>query len=700
MTRVWSVVHTQLRQETNARDARRLANLALAAHLISIERERKIDGHSLRDFIVEMSTLVEGHTPAGTIDLSLASRIANALQQADPIDIVFDTWVEAFQASDEDRKSLGAFSTPRVFADCLASSLLNNRQQTLPSQIIDPACGAGGLLIAVYRNLISRGASPEDALRRLHGLELDPISRELCILHIWLTAPAQNRPPLQRISSQIHLGNAITHNWFERGNGYDAVIMNPPWDSLRHKHATKAGEEVRAATLSRLQNPQKGASGLPLLYSAQGKGDKNLFKAFVELAPHLLKPGGRVAALIPAAFGSDLGMSDLRRLYLESLSIEKWTTFENRQRHFLIDSRYKFGILTATRSERSTHSFDSRSFCDSPSDVLAPHIQIDRENLKRLGGRDLMFPELSSTLERDLLSKFLSGSPLFAGGPLGTVKYSREVDLTLGKARGRFIHVDAAVRNRNGQPTLFSSDDADLYTPVLEGRMVGHFDCFQKSYVSGNGRSAVWENNTDRSIASCRSQYISLAKNSSRFRIAICDITSATNTRTVMATFVPQTWTCGNTAPVLSFGERSRSLAALMILNSLCFDWMARRIVSGLHLNKFYLETMCWPDVDERALSALAEMAEKVCHLLPRSGIDQRPPNSCELPDAALTHVLASAEVLIARSYGLSEFDLQVILSNNKADRRGFWRYFNAGGDKVRQAILDIIGVANAELAA
>jgi hypothetical protein len=307
-----------------------------------------------------------------------------------------------------------------------------------------------------------------------------------------------------------------------------------------------------------------------------------------------------------------------------------------------------------------------------------------------------MFPELVSSSEKKLLTKFLNGSPLFKIGPLGNVSYSREVDLTLGKASGRFIHVDA-IQPTNANPTLFEPVEGNQYTPVLEGRMVGQFDCFQKSYVSGSGRKAVWESNRGRTIASCRSQYVAVSSKRSGARLAICDITSATNTRTVMATLVPENWICGNTAPVLSFANKDYALAALLILNSLCFDWMARRIVSGLHLNKFYLDAMCWPAADDDTIAALASMSSSICRALPRSGLFHEPNMA---PGTDVTEVLASAEVMIARAYGLTDDELHEILSMDKSDRRGFWRYFHSSGAAVRTKIIEHMQRNSTSLAA
>jgi hypothetical protein len=167
-------------------------------------------------------------------------------------------------------------------------------------------------------------------------------------------------------------------------------------------------------------------------------------------------------------------------------------------------------------------------------------------------------------------------------------------------------------------------------------------------------------------------------------RLAICDVTSATNTRTVHATLVPENWTCGNTAPVLLFESERLSLAGLAILNSLVFDWMARRVVGGLHLNNFYLATLVWPNIDDLAIERLARLAatmakqsSRVSPCVAKSSYF-RETSGATLPAEIYAHAEAEVEQEVAKGFQLERDMLHRILSADRRDRRGFWRYFNA----------------------
>jgi len=664
MDSLWRHVHGLCQTIFDTMDARRATNLLIAA-AVAVRGTEMFTRHHVLDLARELGEGALSLAAFAPEDaLEAASVTPRQLTAAG-----FDAWVEAFQASAHDRKTAGAFATPSVLADLLAEGALDGLSVRLP-RIIDPSAGAGNLLLAGYRALQARGLEPAEAVQCLFGVELDPAARELCILQLWLSTDAS--VSLTDIAARIRLGNAVTRDWSGDG-AFDVVLMNPPWESLRPQKG-ELWDDERLATIDRLIRPSNGAPGLPPLFTAQGRGDRNLFKAFVELVPHLLRPGGRMGLLIPAAFGSDLGMAELRRFYFDHLSLERWSTYENRRRLFSIDSRYKFGLLFGTRDSQGTRDLRIRAFCEDPGDLSKPHVTLSRDDLETLGGPDRMIPELVSHDEQRILRMMLRhGTPLFEDGPFGRPRYRREVDLTLDKATGAFWKTD-------DPPPAGASENV----PLIEGRMVGQYDCFQKSYVGGEGRRAVWEDNADRPLAACRSQYVTSAQATNPARVALCDVTSSTNTRTVLAALVPETWRCGNTAPILQFAGKEPALAALAVLNSLIFDWMARRLLGGLHLNKFYLERFVWPRLSVDESATLCDLARQVLAASPRNTLETAPSDASARSNRI--QALASINAIVARAYGLDHGDVAMMLSADRGDRRGFWRYYAAGDDVVKIA--------------
>jgi hypothetical protein len=619
----------------------------------------------------------------------------------------FHLWSESSQAADPGRKGRGAFSTPPELAEVMvAGALAGHDPDAEPPAVVDPSAGHGALLLQLAAALLARGCAPGDVVRSLHGVELDPHARELCCLVLWLKL-ADGGVALDSIASRIVAANALTGRWQRQaaqaelldqeaegfaweeafaeafaGGGFDLVLANPPWESLRSLGSSDLDEwQEREETRMRLSEQALTGRGLPPLFHAQGAGDRNLFKAFVELFPHLLKPGGSLFALLPGAFSSDYGMKDARGLYLEHMSIERWTGFENLAGYFPIDSRYKFGLLVARRDQRGTRRLRVRSMAREAREARSGrgHLALSRAQIAKLGGATNMLPEVADRGELTILERaFDCGSPFFAEGSFGAIEYRRELDLTLDRKAGKFTHLTAA-SDKGFEPAADGSwsDGSTRLVPLVEGRMVTSWDFFEKSWISGSGRTAVWTAN-DGPVGSCRPQFLAEPLEGEVHRLAICDVTSATNTRTMRATWVPA-WPCGNTAPVLVTRAAPEMLALAATLNSMTFDWLLRRLASGLHLNRFYLEAMRLPAVGAEELSELAGFAAATL-LQGRAGSLPAAETAALRKQARSGAAVPAAriEAIVARGYGLEPADLRRMLDPEAGDRKGLWRYFAA----------------------
>lgn len=686
MSSVWNAVYIAAKSISSL-DAARLTNLSIAAaahHAAKPRRGVAWSGPNLQA-TVENLALTPLSLPSG--NAHQWQRLSELAQEASHLGLSpegMHSWAAAYQHASGTQKAMGAYATHNAFASALAKITIGPLDTGRIYRMVDPSVGAGNLLLAAIELY---GRSSTDAhLKRfilsLHGVELDPVARELCCLLIWLIGSGCG-VTLNQVAKNIRLANALTLDWWAHDDLYEVLLMNPPWESLRHSVNDDPNGE-RAATIDRLSTVHAGAPGLPPLFSAQGSGDRNLFKAFVELAPHLLVQGGRLGALLPAAFASDAGMTELRKRYFRQFEITRWTSYENRGGYFPIDSRYKFGLLAASRSDIGAHQLSVRSFAVEPDEVEAPHIALDQSDIQLLGRQYHVIPELFRERERDLLRAALqTGTPLFALGALGKVNYRREVDLSL--KRSMFHHVASKTLHNCGDAT-FLDEKGRHFVPLMEGRSVGAYDCFQKTWVSGNGRTAVWQENAGQPLSKCSPQYVISSLPDLPPRVALCDVTASTNSRTVIATLVPRTWRCGNTAPVLEFESELHAFAGLGILNTLVFDWIARRLTSGLHLNKFILEGLVWPKLSSEELATAAFASWSICVSRPRAGLsaDEQKKPPFQMPGKKARRALsqqeatATLEALTAKGLGLTEVFLETVYDDDRSDRRGFWRYFDA----------------------
>jgi len=80
-------------------------------------------------------------------------------------------------------------------------------------------------------------------------------------------------------------------------------------------------------------------------YRHQGDGKIYTYKLFLETGFHISKVGGRIGMIVPSGIYSDDGSGALRALFTEKASWEWVFSFENRERIFDIHALYKFNPL-------------------------------------------------------------------------------------------------------------------------------------------------------------------------------------------------------------------------------------------------------------------------------------------------------------------------------------------------------------------
>ena len=140
------------------------------------------------------------------------------------------------QAAGNERKTSGSYYTPASLVDCLLNSALDPlldeaeksatpEQSMLGLKICDPACGSGHFLIAASQRIARRLArlragdeepSPEllhHTLREvighcIFGVDINPMSVELCKVGLWLEAMEPGKP-LNFLDHHIKCGNSL-----------------------------------------------------------------------------------------------------------------------------------------------------------------------------------------------------------------------------------------------------------------------------------------------------------------------------------------------------------------------------------------------------------------------------------------------------------------------------------------------------------
>jgi hypothetical protein len=153
-------------------------------------------------------------------------------------------------------------------------------------------------------------------------------------------------------------------------------------------------------------------------------------------------------------------------------------------------------------------------------------------------------------------------------------------------------------------------------------------------------------------------------------RVAFRDVSRATDSRTVRACLVPPEVVLVNSGPYLAFlhGGWPGRLACLAVLNSLPFDWQARRFVET-HLNFFILGGLVVPTLDEattvelaRAAGRLSCVDDRYAEVAESLGVDVGP-----LATEERLRIQSGIDAAVARAWGLTSADVEVILADFSA---------------------------------
>jgi len=219
----------------------------------------------------------------------------------------------AFEAglSCAQQKLLGQFFTGIPLGKLLAHLALDPNTRT----VLDPMAGHGDLLDSSWESAKERGI----ALERLDGIEIDPATA------------AQSRDRLMQIigehGPQVHI---ITSNAFDPRtpqdllkDGYDLVITNPPYVRYQtRKRKDLQGVETRAGLNTIANSFLSGADRSiwhTLIEGYSGLADLSIPSWL--LSGLLVRPGGRLALVVPATWRSRDYADVIRYLMLRCFTI-------------------------------------------------------------------------------------------------------------------------------------------------------------------------------------------------------------------------------------------------------------------------------------------------------------------------------------------------------------------------------------------
>ena len=484
--------------------------------------------------------------------------------------------------------------------------------------------------------------------------------------------------------------------------GFDAVIGNPPWNEITierlgfmalHDPGLRGltSERERNERIARLleqfpeleeefERRQSAVAELRAFfrpdngYEIQGGGDIDLYQLFSERYGHLCRPGGRLGVVLPRSAFLTEGSRGFRRWLFRECKVERLDFLLNRRSWaFPIHPQYTIALLTAQRTPpRRGATLRTSGPSASPEEFAvareAEGVPIAIEELARWTPAPTEERTLEPSWEVPLLPTE-DAARVFAkvrSGPRfdhwaqshGGVFPVRELDET--NQRRYFRH-------RSGTP-VWKGRSFDQYDPhgrdpagyagwdealeFVQGKRVS-----QQSRFRGRFPPAVLRDPSTHPVH--------------KARLAFRDVSRATDSRTVRACLAPPRVFLTNKAPYLVFpsGDANEMAYVLGLLNSLPFDWQARRIVEAT-LNFFILHSFCVTPPETTDFGGIASRAARLSCVDERfeefareAGVECGP---LRLDEG--DRLRAQIDALVAHAYGLDAGDLDVVFAGFTPD--------------------------------
>ena len=484
--------------------------------------------------------------------------------------------------------------------------------------------------------------------------------------------------------------------------GFDVVVGNPPWEEVTIEELafyalrdpglrgiTDGRERARQIAELKEEHPdwrEQLASQQERLkvarqfftqeggYQLQGVGDTDLYQLFCERYTHLVREGGRLGVVLPRSAFMTKGNEKFRHWLFERNELRRFDVLlNNKHWAFPIHPQWTIALLAIERVKRDSASTfqttgPSASLVDFMTSADSDGVTVQSDSL----GNSRIIQLLPTQRHADILAKLRQGVEFgeiqnpenaisaIAPSAASHVTPYRELDAT--QQKEQFEHPPG-----NGRVPVWRGRSFDQYDP--HGRKPAGYADWQTTFgwlQEKRTRALVFKRMFRQEILRDPSTHPI-----HQSRIAFRDVTNRTNSRTVISSVIPPRTPLTNKAPYLVFSGWSASerSVTLGILNSLPFDWQARRYVET-NMNFFILNMLCfprWENTDWRRIGMLA--AELSCvddrfrDFAAEVGVACGP-----LSDAVREDKRAEIDALVAQGYGLNVDEMRFIFEDFTLD--------------------------------
>ncbi|MFC1761193.1 Eco57I restriction-modification methylase domain-containing protein [Planctomycetota bacterium] len=267
-----------------------------------------------------------------------------------------------------------------------------------------------------------RGYGNQDALRK----QTDYFEQDASLEGQWL----------DYIAFFKAMGNWVKYAGFPFG---DRITTKDVKGTIKQEHdfKFKTGFDRNQVFHTKWKQQRERTSGYADVHHSfrhQGSADINLYKLFLEQAHALLADHGRLGLIVPSGLYSDFGTGELRRLFVDECSWEWLFGFENREKIFDIDSRFKFNpviVAKGGRTQAIRTAFMRRDLADweKGEQFVTDYA---REQVLQFSPKSRAILEIQSQRDLEVLTKIYANSVLLGDQSEEGwgIKYATEFHMT------------------------------------------------------------------------------------------------------------------------------------------------------------------------------------------------------------------------------------------------------------------------------
>lgn len=525
---------------------------------------------------------------------------------------------------------------------------------------------------------------------------------------------------------------------FAANKGFDVMCGNPPWDKIKVEdkkwfESHNRADIVNAGTASQRKEAIEALqTSDPTLYKEYAKaladaealsrfarlsgrfdltatGDIDLYPMFAELCLSFSKEAWGL--VLPTGIAvNDSNKAFFSKLIDENRLVSLYD-FENREKLFGIDSRFKFCLLVASKPQDKPRIVKGGFYLNRLDHLLDPRriYSLQTSDFARLNPNTKTCPVFRTSRDAKLTAKIYRNSTILYNEVTGdnpwNVKFGSMIHMSndshLFQTYAQLIELGATL---NG--TTFTTTDGTTYVPLYEGKMIWHYNHHYGSWPTEGERPnsinmpSLDELSNPNShimpwywvlLSTVKDRLVKYDKDGNvvwewkhKWLFAFRDIARGVDMRTFIIAPIPDAKGVGHTATLLYVERGCMPGASLYgMMSSLIFDYCSRQKIGGTHASINYVKqfpvltpeqipsAMQWQivkrvaelcyfnhDMDGWASELWDEMNEEQRSELPQLGAQQ--PWIYNPERRAILQ--AELDAIFAHLYGLNTEELRYIL--------------------------------------